>query len=63
MKQIKPKQSLPTPPTNPSTLRAEIDACVHHIGELIAKDPRKVAVIFESWLNQPKRQPQKKKAA
>jgi hypothetical protein len=63
MKQLKIKQKLPTTTASPQGIRAEIDAAVHYITSAVEKNPKKVAVIIESWMNPAARSPQKKKAA
>ena len=57
--EIKPLKT----PSNPTQLRQEVDACIRHITQVIEKDPKKAAKIFEGWLDTPASPSQKKRAA
>ena len=64
MKQIKQTKKLPSSRTPSSQdLKKEIDAAIQYIASAIEKNPKKVAVILEGWVNRPSRTAEKKKAA
>ena len=63
IKQLNQKTSAKTQTKNPSQLRQEIDTCVRHITQVVERDPKKAAKIFEAWLQGEQAIDKKKRAA
>ena len=59
----KPQPNVAARTQDPKQIRQEIDTFIAHIGEMIKKDPKKAAKIFDSWINKPSKSKSSKKAA
>ena len=59
----KPQQKGTSQTQDAKQIRQEIDTFISHIGEMIKKNPRKAAKIFDSWIEKPAKSKSTKKVA